>query len=68
MKSYTLKRIEDCKAGDILDQGVFDRIDPRGKRQGPNTVNVRLSDGMHYTETKGAKVRVWGQDRLALGG
>lgn len=59
LKKYALKRIEDCIPGDILDQGIFAGIDPREPGQGPGTVNVRLSDGLHYTESAGARVRVW---------
>jgi hypothetical protein len=57
--TYKGVRIEDVKPGDVIDFGVFAGIDPRGKGQGPNTVNVRLADGMHYTESKNAVVRVW---------
>lgn len=56
---FTRKRIEACVAGDILDMGVFVRIDPRAEGQGPDTVNVALANGLHYTETKNALVRVW---------
>ena len=56
---YALKQIEDCVPGDRLDMGVFVCIGPRAAGQGPNTVNVRLASGYHYTETKGARVRVW---------
>ena len=57
---FILKPIEECQSGDRLDMGIFDGIDPRGPGQGPNTVNVRLASGLHYTETANAKVRVWG--------
>lgn len=60
---FTAKRIEGCEAGDILDMGVFAAIDPRGDGQGENTLNIRLSNGLHYTETKGAIVRVWDNRR-----
>lgn len=56
---YTMKRIESCEPGDIIDMGTFDGIDPRSPKQGENTRNVRLTNGYHYTETKGALVRVW---------
>lgn len=53
------KRIEECIPGDILDMGIFAGIDERTLSQGLNTLNIRLSDGLHYTETKKALVRVW---------
>lgn len=53
------QKLEDLEPGDVIDMGVFDGVDPRGPGQGPNTVNVRLANGCHYTETKGALVRVW---------
>lgn len=56
---YTAKLIEKCEPGDILDMGTFDGIDPISPGQGENTRNVRLDNGYHYTETKGAIVRVW---------
>lgn len=56
---FVAKRIESCETGDILDMGVFVTIDPKTDGQGENTHNVRLGNGYHYTETKGAIVRVW---------
>jgi hypothetical protein len=58
-KSFTWKKIEEVLPGDILDMGTFVGIDPRTEGQGPNTVNVALEGGDHYTETAGARVRVW---------
>ena len=57
--NFISKRIEECEPGDRLDMGVFAGIDPRAEGQGPNTVNVRLANGLHYTETVGALVQVW---------
>jgi len=64
MPNHTTKQIENCEPGDILDMGVFLKIDPRDSSQGPNTVNVRIWSMislrvMHYTETTGARVNVW---------
>jgi hypothetical protein len=58
-KSFTWKTIEEVQTGDLLDMGTFVGIDPRTDTQGPNTVNVALEGGVHYTETAGARVRVW---------
>lgn len=58
MRKLPRKRIEECVPGDELDMGTFAGIDPREPGQGRNTVNVRLADGNHYTETAGALVRV----------
>lgn len=64
-RKYSLKQIEHCQPGDILDVGTFAGIDPREPDQGPNTVNVRLADGLHYTESAGARVRVWDRVKRA---
>lgn len=56
---FTGKRVEDLESGDRLDWGVFDGFSPKTPTQGENTHNVRFRDGMHYTETKGAIVRVY---------
>jgi hypothetical protein len=57
--TYRGVKIENVRPGQMLDWGRFAAIDPREPNQGPNTVNVRFQDGMHYTEGSGAIVRVW---------
>lgn len=64
-EKYIHKRIEDCVPGDVLDMGIFAGIDPRSEGQGPNTVNVALEGGSHYTETADARVRVWRDESRA---
>lgn len=53
-------KIEDVKAGTVLDQGVFvsyEQTTFRGEVN-PHTWLVRLEDGTAYVESRGAKVRV----------
>ena len=60
MKEHFIRKpIEECQPGDLLDMGIFAGFSPKKDCQGPNTLNVRLKNGNHYTETKNAKVRVW---------
>lgn len=59
---FRATRIESVENGQILDMGIFRGIDPKTDTQGENTHNVRIEMNgkiMHYTETKGAIVRVW---------
>lgn len=56
---FVLVQVEALQPGDVLDMGTYDGVDELGPGQGPNTLNVRLAGGLHYTETQGAQVRVW---------
>jgi hypothetical protein len=58
---YVEVLVEELTAGMVLDQGVFAglRVAMWGGEVNPRTWDVRLVDGMAYTESRGSKVRVW---------